>query len=371
MKIAALVPYHRDFCSGQRFRIELWERHLKGRGIEIEYYPFASPELTRILHERGRVLGKGGLMLRCLLAQLRRVLAAPRPDLVYIYREAALLGPAFIERIAKRWGVPVVYDLDEPLFVPYVSPSNGRLNRLRFFSKVNKLFAMSDEVLAVNRAIGDHARQFGPRVSIVPMAVDTARYRPAPEVPKLDPPRVCWTGTLTNQPMLQLLAEPLARLQKERPSVLRVIADEPVELPGVELEFFRWRFDEEVRLLQEGTVGVVPVIPTVWGPWKFFFKTIQFMSLGLPIVASPIGSNLEIIEDGVNGFLARDADEWHARLRLLLDDAELRRRMGAAARATAEAEFSLTRQIDFLDGLFHEAASRRGGDLAREAALSV
>lgn len=370
MKVAALVPYHRDFCSGQRFRIELWERHLKGRDIEIEYYPFASPALTNILYEPGRTLRKGGLMLHCLGAQLRRVLTASRPDVVYIYREAALLGPAFIERLAKRWGVPVIYDLDEPLFVPYVSPTNGSLNRLRFFSKVNKLFAMSDVVLAVNRAIGDHARRFGPQVSIVPMAVDTERYKPAPEVPKLDPPRICWTGTFTNQPMLALLTEPLSRLQQERPSILRVIADEPMELPGVDLEFIKWTFKDEVSLLQESMIGVIPVIPTVWGPWKFFFKTIQFMSMGLPVVASPIGSNLEIIEDGVNGFLAKDADEWQAKLRQLIDDAELRQRLGRAARATVEAEFSLTRQIDFLENVFQNAASLRGNRLARKATVS-
>lgn len=370
MKVAALVPYHRDFCSGQRFRIELWERYLKGRDIEIEYYPFASPALTEILYDPGKTLRKGGLMLRDFLSQFRRVLTASRPDVVYIYREAALLGPALIERLAKRWGVPVIYDLDEPLFVPYVSPSNGRLNKLRFFSKVNKLFAMSDHVLAVNRAIGDHARQFGPRVSIVPMAVDTLRYKPAPEVEKLEPPRICWTGTLTNQQMLALLAEPLRRLQQERPSVLRVVADEPMTLPGVELEFIKWRYDQEVMLLQESMIGVVPVIPSVWSPWKFFFKTIQFMSLGLPVVASPIGSNLEIIEDGVNGFLAKDADEWHTRLRQLLDDAELRQRLGKAARETAESQFSLTKQIDFLENVFQSAASLRDNKLERKVVVS-
>ena len=369
MKVAAIVPYHADFCAGQRFRIELWERHLKGRGIEVEYYPFASPALTEVLYDSGRVGRKAALMLRCYVAQLRRVLLATRPDVVYLYREAALIGPALIERLVRRWGVPVVYDLDEPLFVPYVSPRNGRLNRLRFFSKVNKLFALSDEVLAVNQAIAEHARQFARRVSVVPMAVDTERYRPAPEVAPLAPPRLCWTGTLTNQPNLELIAEPLSRLQQERASLFRVIADEPLSLPGVEVEFIKWSFDREVRLLQECQIGVVPVLPSAWGPWKFFFKTIQFMSLGLPVVATPVGSNLEIIEDGVNGFLARDADEWHARLRQLLDDPELRRRMGRAARATVERGFSLTGQIDFIERVFRNAAALRHDKLDARTVL--
>jgi glycosyltransferase involved in cell wall biosynthesis len=127
----------------------------------------------------------------------------------------------------------------------------------------------------------------------------------------------------------------------------------------VDVEFIKWDFQHEVSLLQECQIGVVPVLPSDWGPWKFFFKLIQFMSLGLPVVATPIGSNLEIIKDGVNGFLAKDANEWHDRLRLLLDDANLRRRMGAEARQTVEAEFSLEKQIDLIESVFKNAVSLR------------
>jgi glycosyltransferase involved in cell wall biosynthesis len=90
---------------------------------------------------------------------------------------------------------------------------------------------------------------------------------------------------------------------------------------------------------------------------------------GLPVVATPVGSNLEIIEDGVNGFLARDADEWYARLRQLLDDAALRRRMGRAARATVEQNFSLTGQIDFVERVFRSAAALRGNRVGSQAVL--
>ena len=357
MKVVAIVPYQADFCAGQRFRIELWARHLKERGIEVEYYPFATHALTEVLYSPGRMWQKAGLLARCYVEQLRRVLSVSRPDVFYIYREAALVGPALIESFVSRLGVPVIYDLDEPLFVPYVSPRNGQLNKLKFFSKVNKLFAMSDHVLAVNEAIAEHARRYARRVSVVPMAVDTERYSPAPEGRQLAPPRICWVGTFTNQPNVELIAEPLSRLQREREAVFRVIADEPLELDGVDVEFIKWSFEREVPLLHECQIGVVPVMPSGWAPWKFFFKLIQFMSLGLPVVATPIGSNLEIIEDGVNGFLAKDAGEWHDRLGRLLDDAELRRRMGAAARRTAEAKFSLTKQIDFMQNVFQNAAS--------------
>jgi glycosyltransferase involved in cell wall biosynthesis len=360
MKIAAIVPYHTDVCAGQRFRIELWAKHLKERGMEVEYYPFASPDLMGTLYASGQTMQKAGLMLRCYWEQLSRVLAASKPDVVYIYREAALIGPAWIERLAKRWKAPVIYDIDEPLFVPYVSPRNGRLNQLKCFSKVRTLFKMSDHVLAVNHAIADYASQYAQRVSIVPMAVDTERYRPAPNggpQPQPATPRVGWVGTLTNQPNIELVAAPLARLKQTHNAVLRVIADEPMSLPGVDVEFVPWSYDQEVARLQECQIGIVPVKPSVWSPWKFFFKLIQYMSLGMPVVATPTGSNMEIIKDGVNGFLADSEEEWYERLRTLIEDPYLRRTMGQAARQTIQADFSLTSQIDFMESLFLNASA--------------
>jgi glycosyltransferase involved in cell wall biosynthesis len=359
MKVAAVVPYHTGFCAGQRFRIELWARHLGERGIEVEYYPFANPSLTSTLYLQGQQLQKGYGMLQCYWEQLRRVIAASRPDLVYLYREAALIGPAFIERLVKRWKVPIIYDIDEPLFVPYVSPRNGRLNRLKCFSKIHTLFEMSDQVWAVNKAIGDYAAPYTRQVSIVPMTVDTERYSfaAASDVPRSEKPRIAWVGTLTNQPNLELVTEPLKRLKESHGAILRVIADEPMTLPDVDVEFVPWAYDVEVPSLRECQIGIVPVKPSVWSPWKFFFKLIQYMSLGLPVVATPTGSNLEIIEDGVNGFLAATDDEWYECMRRLIESPELRREVGRAARQTVEARFSLGDQIDFIEKTFVNGAS--------------
>ncbi|HKC64311.1 MAG TPA: glycosyltransferase, partial [Pyrinomonadaceae bacterium] len=81
---------------------------------------------------------------------------------------------------------------------------------------------------------------------------------------------------------------------------------------------------------------------------------IQFMSLGIPVVATPTGSNLEIIKDGVNGFLADTADEWYERLRLLSENAELRRSIGEAARETAKTHFSLVKQLEIIENIFRD-----------------
>lgn len=357
IKVAALVPYHTDFCAGQRFRIELWAKHLESRGIKVEYFPFASPKLTNALYRQGRTLEKTQLMVRCFVDQLRRVSFASQPDVLFIYREASLIGPALIEGLSKRRKVPIIYDIDEPLFIPYLSPRNGRLNALKFSSKTHSLFRMSKQVFAVNKAIADYAGRFTDNVSIVPMAVDTDRYRPRSGSIQLTPPKIGWVGTLTNQPNLELVAEPLAKIFQTRGAGLRVIADEPMMLPGVNVEFIKWSYDQEVALLQECQIGIVPVKASAWSPWKFFFKLIQYMSLGLPVVATATGSNLEIIKDGVNGFLANSKEEWYDRLLTLIDNPTLRASMGEAARKTAVEHFSLARQIEFIENSFRMASN--------------
>ena len=356
MKIAALVPYQLDYCGGQRFRIEMWAKALRPRGIEVSFLPFTDKGLTDVLYTPGHVVAKAAHMSRCYAQQLLRVNREPRPDLLFIYREAALLGPAVIERLAMRWKVPVIYDIDEPLFVSFSSGSNGRLSDLRFPSKVPDLMALASEVLVANQMLGMFAANHNRKISVVPMAADMTRYRPATGNGGPQQIRVGWTGSRTTQPHLTTIATPLARLARSHGATMRVIGDVPMTLPDVPLEFFPWTYATEVGHLQECQIGVVPIKPDSWSPWKFYFKLVQLMAVGLPVVAAPIGSNLEIIKDGVNGFLPRSQDEWYERLAQLADDPALRRTMGQAARETVHEAFGLHTQIDQLERIFKSHA---------------
>ena len=353
MKVLAIVPYHLDFCAGQRFRIELWATELRKRGIEVEYLPFTNENLTDVLYEQGLVAKKATLMLSAFAKQLKNTFSASKPDIVFIYREAAIAGPLMIEKIVKRWKVPIVYDIDEPLFVPYKSPSNGHLNKLKFFSKVDELFKMSDVVFAVNKAIGDYAGKFNDNVHIVPMTVDLERYQPSKQPKKPNAkPIIAWVGTSTNQPNVELAVPALRKLRDKVDFTLRIIADDPQNFDGLDVEFIKWTFDDEVRLLQESDVGIVPVMESVWSPWKFFFKTVQFLSLGMPVVGTATGSNLEIIEEGKNGFLVETEEDWCDKMLLLLEDAEMREEFGKNGRAMVEERFNIEKQYDFLEEQF-------------------
>ncbi|HNN42719.1 MAG TPA: glycosyltransferase family 4 protein, partial [Nitrospira sp.] len=116
---------------------------------------------------------------------------------------------------------------------------------------------------------------------------------------------------------------------------------QPPALPGVDIEFRPWTWQREVDDLQDATIGVMPLEDTEWARGKCALKLLQYLAVGLPAVASPVGVNSDIIVDGDNGFLATTEDEWYERLHALCRQPELRTRMGQAGRRTVESHYSL------------------------------
>ena len=91
--------------------------------------------------------------------------------------------------------------------------------------------------------------------------------------------------------------------------------------------------ETEVADLQSFDIGIMPLPDNEWTRGKGGYKLLQYMAVGVPCVASPVGINKELIRDGENGFLATTEEEWYEKLSLLIDNPELRREMGRRGRA--------------------------------------
>jgi len=161
-RIAALVPNILGVSPGQRVRIESWAHYLREAGWTVDFYPFEDAGLHSIIYEPGNAAGKAKRLVQCYLRQLRLVLQGPPCDVIFIYREVALIGPALLERLAKRLRVPIIYDLDDPVFIPYRSPMNGWFSLLKFPRKTYSLFRLSDRIIAINNLIAEHAAGLAP-----------------------------------------------------------------------------------------------------------------------------------------------------------------------------------------------------------------
>jgi glycosyltransferase involved in cell wall biosynthesis len=216
-------------------------------------------------------------------------------------------------------------------------------------------------VIAGNAYLAKRARDAGaPRVEIVPTVIDIDRYAVKHALPSASEPlRIVWIGSPSTVRYLALLREPLAALNQRFAFKLRVIGGGTIDLSGVDVEFVQWTEATEVASIQACDIGVMPLLDSPWERGKCGYKLIQYMACGLPVVASAVGVNRQIVQDGVNGFLASTPLEWKTALAKLLEDAPLRRQMGTAGRQCVEQIYSLQVQAPRLIAMLEQIASKR------------
>jgi glycosyltransferase involved in cell wall biosynthesis len=340
MRLLALVPSVYDTNPSQRFRIEQWEPLLRERGVEITFSPFESKELNAVLYKPGHAREKMRLVLKALGRRVAELRGVSDYDAVYILRETALLGPPLLERWIARTGVPFIFDFDDAVFVPYVSPSNGYLSYLKFPGKTRTICRLAAHVIAGNSYLADYARRVNERVTIVPTTIDTEKYTARERSGAGGTPVIGWSGSYSTAQHLNTLRAALQRLARQERFRLRVIGAPDFRLEGVDVEALPWRSETEVADLRAIDIGIMPLPDEPWSRGKCGLKALQYMALGVPTVCSPVGVNTEIIEDGVSGCLAASEDEWVEQLTLLLRSTELRARLGAAGRARVEERYS-------------------------------
>ena len=337
--VLALVPAGPDRSPGQRYRIEQWAPWCAAAGVDLEFAPFESERLHELLYTEGRYAAKALAVAGACARRAVDIVRARRYDAVFLYREAALLGPAVLERVLGRSGVPMVYDFDDAVFVPYRSPTNRSLSWLKFPGKTAAICRAASVVTAGNEYLADYARRWNSHVEVVPTTIDLLRYTPAAVVEN-ERPVIGWTGTHSTYQHLDRLQPVLADLAAERDFVLRVIGPAPYRMAGVEVDYRPWRSEREVEDLRGIDVGIMPLPDDPWSRGKCGAKALQYMALGIPAVCSPVGVNIDIVDHGVNGMLAAGDDEWRAALTMLLDDRKERDRLGRAGRVTVETGFS-------------------------------
>jgi glycosyltransferase involved in cell wall biosynthesis len=368
MHILAIVPSVYDTNPSQRFRIEQWEPLLRERGVEITFKPFESKELNSILYKPGRMAEKLKLVGEALKRRASDVRSARGYDAVYLLREAALLGPPVFEWTLARKGVPYVFDFDDAVFVPYVSPSNGYLSYLKFPGKTRAICRTAAHVMAGNEYLADYARAVNERVTIIPTTIDTGKYTVEPRAEN-DVPVIGWSGSYSTAQHLATLNTALRKLAERERFRLRVIGAPDFKIEGVDVEAIPWRAATEVEDLRPFDVGIMPLPDDQWSKGKCGLKALQYMALGVPTVCSPVGVNSEIIRDGESGLLASTDDEWVEKLSGLLRSPGERARLGRAGRATVEARYSAAVQAPRVYEIFESVVRRakEGGRVAASA----
>jgi glycosyltransferase involved in cell wall biosynthesis len=333
IKVTALTGSKHDPSS--RFRVRQFIKPLSKLGVEVtEYWPLISRYKIEPLPWLVKAMRRRGLQ------------AARASDVTWLGREL-ISGRLSLEASA---GNKRVFDVDDAIWLPYQA-SLGR-----DFSA--GIVQHCDGVIAGNRYLADHYEQLGARVWLVPTSVDTDIWKPKRNHETSW--TIGWSGSWTNLKFLYNVESALAEfLASNLDARLLIVCDrEPKlkKLPKDSWLFVPWNMQNEVGLVQLMDVGLMPLEDSEWALGKCGFKMLSYMSVGLPVVVSPVGVNAEILARGEVGLPATSSDDWYRALERLYQERELGKRMGLAGRGVVEDHYSVQVNAPKLAEIFREVA---------------
>ena len=349
-----MVPYPLGKAPSQRFRFEQYFSILEENGFDFRIKSFYSEKTWIILHQEGHVLAKAFRIILSFFVRFSQLFQLRKYDFIFIHREAAPIGPAFFEWIiAKVLRKKIIYDFDDAIWLPNYSEANTSFQKLKYYSKVNSIMKWAAKVSAGNQYLMNYAQQFNKNVVVNPTTIDTDNYHNPDLFPskiKSEIPVIGWTGTHTTAKYLDFLEPILEKLSVEFKFEFCVISNEKPVFKLKNLHFVKWKKETEIEDLLNFDIGVMPLTDDQWAKGKCGFKALQYMSLGVPAIVSPVGMNTDIIDNNVNGFLCTTEDEWYSALHFFLSNKINREKMYNAARQKIISNYSVKSNItNFLD----------------------
>ena len=316
-----------------RFRILPYVRHFREAGHnchawgsfpqKYEYFPWMGFRPSQFLK---RCVRKWH-WLKCIVG---------RYDIVVIERELFDSDSGIIEQRFRKSANRMVLDVDDAVFLKYPK-------------KFQTTAAACDLVVVGNSYLQDYVRTFNSQTLIIPTCVEMVRYpiRSFLNQQASQNPVIGWMGTGQNLECFEVIATALRNVAAKVEFILRLVTNDDtvlqkIDLDGVKIEVQPWHDSTEIQQLQSFDIGLMPLFPDRdWDRYKCAAKLIQYMGVGVPGIASPVGVNQQIIDHGRNGFLCATTEEWEHAITKLLSNQQLRQDMGSAARETIAAEYSI------------------------------
>jgi glycosyltransferase involved in cell wall biosynthesis len=336
------VCLHRpDRSPSQRFRFEQYLTFLEQNGFSCTYSFLLNEKDDKAFYAKGKYFAKATILLKSIFKRLGEISRARKYDIVFVQRECFMLGTAFFEkRLAKK--TKLVFDFDDSIWLQNVSEANKGLAFLKNADKTKKIIGSAHLIIAGNRYLADYALQFNSNVIIIPTTIDTEEYQP---VLKRETDTLCigWTGSFSTIQHFEYRVNVYKRLKEKYGNKIRfkVVGDASYSNEELGIKGLPWKKATEISDLKEIDIGIMPLPNDEWSKGKCGLKGLQYMSLSIATVMSPVGVNSEIIQDGINGFLADSEEEWFNKLSLLIESPDLVKKLGQEGRKTVLEKYSI------------------------------
>lgn len=322
-----LVYYSRYSTLGpsSRYRVFQFEKLYRAAGVDLQVQELFDDQYFDILRSSWSTIRKPSYIASRYSKRCGFAKSLQSANLVVIEHQLFPYAPNAFEKryLPSRY----VLEYDDAIY-------------LKHPRKMPYLMQRSMAVIAGNEELAEYARKFSADVHVVPTVLDTGVFAPSPksESAKI---RIGWSGLEYNFRYLQSLSPVFRKLLERLPVEIVILSGSPPAHFDFPFRFEKWNAQKEAQQINEFDIGVMPLADDAWSRGKCGMKLLQFMALELPSVSSPVGVNRQILQDGVNGFLADSPRAWEERLVQLVQEEGLRRRLGREARKTVEQDFSM------------------------------
>jgi len=360
MKKVLILCLHRpDRSPSQRFRFEQYIPYLQQHGYEFDFPYLLDAKDDKTFYGNGSYFSKASIVLKSIWKRWKEVRKASRYDLVFVQREAFMLGTAYFEKaIAKK--APMIFDFDDAIWMHEVSEANKRLAFLKDASKTASIIKSATLVFAGNEFLANYARQYNQSISIVPTTIDTDTYR---LTQKKENKGVCigWSGSFST---IKHFATAIPALKKIKEKFgervyFKIIGYGKYNWDSLATPGIAWNGAKEIEDLSEIDIGIMPLPDDEWSKGKCGLKGLQYMALNIPTLMTPVGVNTDIVKNGVNGYLPKTEEDWVEMLSLLIDNPEKRKAVGDSGRKTVEDEYSVIRWKEQYKMLFDKTVRKK------------
>lgn len=343
-KILILCPSPKGTAATQRLKYEQYLELLENEGYSFTISSFQSKRFWKIIYQPGKTIEKIFWTLAGYLKRSFDLLRSPFYDGVYVNLWITPLGFPIFERLLFVFNKNVIYDIDDMIFMSELDHAKeGLIQKLKGRKKPVVLMQRAKHIIVCTPKLEEIGRKLNKyhRAMDISSTFNTDRFVSVQSYQQTEPTVIGWTGTHSTIPFLQTIEPALQQLAKKRNIKLLIICNKEYAMPGVVTEFIRWKDASEVEDLHQFQIGLYPIPANEWSLGKSSLKALTYMAIAIPFVATAYGTNYRIMEDGVQGYLAATEEEWVDRLTRLIDDVNLRKKMGIEGRKRVVEKYSV------------------------------
>tara|TARA_B100001123_G_C15311216_1_gene1024421 strand:- start:1577 stop:2668 length:1092 start_codon:yes stop_codon:yes gene_type:complete len=342
-KILFVCPYPYDVQAGQRLKFEPSYEIFKKNNYQIYTAPFFNISTWKILHKKGFILKKIYGTILGYFKRIFQILNLYSYDIIYIHMWVTPFGGYLFELIFKIFSRRIIYDIEDNILLIKKSEINPISSFFKSAKKTNYLIKNSDHIITSSPELNKKCLSISKKnnTTYISPTINTNRYKPLKIHNQKNEITIGWTGTISSKKYLKIVEPVLVKLSKTKKIKFLVIGNFFYELEGVKTETIFWNKENEINDLLKIDIGIYPLFDDEWVSGKSGLKALQYMALGIPPVVTNVGNNLNIIENGRNGFLVNNQEDWYNIFLKLIDDSNIRNKIGKEANKTINKFYSI------------------------------